>query len=269
MWYVVPAVGSLLLTLAWIGWRFFYPSPPASDGRPSGVSLCARDVWRNFFAERVLPWQWRNRRTLGWVLLSASVTAAVVTATLHAAVPPELPLATPKPHAHHQHIEQKLAEAHLVPPPPLPPSAFVALGDPSMAAADRDWSKLDPAFARQLLAVMERMRSRGYPLALIEGYRSPMRQNTLAASPQRRTRAIAFQSKHQFGLAADLAPVHDGRLVLSERDPWAWETYQALGKESEAAGLTWGGRWSLQDYGHVEARSPLTGELARTAQVEQ
>ena len=66
------------------------------------------------------------------------------------------------------------------------------------------------------------------------------------------TSARAFQSKHQFGMAVDLAPLRDGRLIISERDPWAMEAYLALGEEAEKAGLIWGGRWWFKDYGHVE-----------------
>ncbi|WP_332670532.1 M15 family metallopeptidase [Aromatoleum sp.] len=97
------------------------------------------------------------------------------------------------------------------------------------------------------------MERRGYPVVLIEGYRSPERQDVLADGEQRVTQARGFQSKHQYGLAADLAPLRDGQIVLSERDPWAWRAYQALGEAAEAAGLVWGGRWSLRDYGHVES----------------
>ena len=99
------------------------------------------------------------------------------------------------------------------------------------------------------------MERRGYPVVLIEGYRSPERQDALAAGEQRVTHARGFQSRHQYGLAADLAPLRDGRIVLSERDPWARQAYQALGEEAEAAGLVWGGRWSLRDYGHLESSS--------------
>ena len=94
-------------------------------------------------------------------------------------------------------------------------------------------------------------------MTLVEGYRSPERQNKLAGLDKVVTHARAFQSKHQFGLAADLAPLRNGHVVISEKDPWAMGAYQAMGEEAEALGLGWGGRFSFQDYGHVELRGSI------------
>jgi hypothetical protein len=44
------------------------------------------------------------------------------------------------------------------------------------------------------------------------------------------TNAKAFQSYHQFGLAADCAFLRDGKLVISEKDPWAMRGYQFYGR---------------------------------------
>lgn len=156
-------------------------------------------------------------------------------------------------------IRQILAEERLLPPPEVPPAAFVdAINErPSLRTADRDWRRLDPRFVPPVLALMERMRIRGYPLVLLEGYRSPERQNVLAAQGPQVTQARGGESKHQYGLAADLAPIRDGRVVISEKDAWAMAAYVALGEEAKAAGLTWGGNWSFRDYGHVEMAGAL------------
>ena len=53
----------------------------------------------------------------------------------------------------------------------------------------------------------------------------------------------------------------NGKLQISERDPWAMQAYQALGEEAEKIGLIWGGRWKLQDYGHIEAVETITAQL--------
>ena len=47
--------------------------------------------------------------------------------------------------------------------------------------ASRDWTLLDSMFQQTLLKVFLRMREQGYEMALIDGYRSPERQNKLAA----------------------------------------------------------------------------------------
>ncbi|WP_312331728.1 M15 family metallopeptidase [Acinetobacter variabilis] len=123
--------------------------------------------------------------------------------------------------------------------------------------ADRKWHKMNPRFKQRLLMVFKIMQEQhGYELVLLEGYRSPERQNSLAANSNI-TRAKSFQSYHQFGLAADIAFKRHGKVVISERDPWAMRGYQLYGQIAESVGLTWGGRWkSIQDYGHTEYRMP-------------
>ncbi|SFU83901.1 peptidoglycan L-alanyl-D-glutamate endopeptidase CwlK [Pseudoduganella namucuonensis] len=147
----------------------------------------------------------------------------------------------------------------LVPPPPLPPLAFttaeVQLERPMIATASRDWALLDKTYAQRLLMAFRIMKERhGYEMAILEGYRSPERQDTLARLGPGVTNAAAFQSWHQYGLAADCAFVRDGRLVISEQDPWAMRGYQLYGEVAESLGLTWGGRWKMRDFGHTELR---------------
>jgi len=147
----------------------------------------------------------------------------------------------------------------LAAPAPLPPLAFttaeVTLVRPMLDSANRNWQLLDPAFAQRLLLVFKIMKARhGYDMAILEGYRSPERQNALAAAGPGVTNAKAFQSYHQFGLAADCAFLRDGKLVISEKDPWAMRGYQLYGAAAEVAGLTWGGRWTMMDFGHTELR---------------
>lgn len=148
---------------------------------------------------------------------------------------------------------------HLVAPPPLPPEVFstreVELVRPALAHASRVWSLLDDVFAQQLLRVYRLMRERhGYEMVLIEGYRSPERQDELAAAGRHVTNAAAWQSYHQYGLAADSAFLKDGRIVISEKDPWAIKGYRLFGEVAAEVGLTWGGNWKLMDLGHVELR---------------
>lgn len=157
-------------------------------------------------------------------------------------------------------IAAVLQGEQLVPPPPLPPLAFataeVEVLRPMLSQADRDWQRLDKDFARRLLAVFNVMRERhGYEMALLEGYRSPERQDRLAAAGSHVSNARAFQSFHQFGLAADCAFIREGKLVISERDPWAMRGYQLYGEAAEAVGMVWGGRWTMMDFGHTELRT--------------
>lgn len=157
------------------------------------------------------------------------------------------------------HVAHLLQGEQLVPPPPLPPEAFttaeVEVVRPMLSSADRRWDRMDEAFVQRVLMVFKVMKERhGYDMALLEGYRSPERQNLLAAQGAHVTNAGAWQSYHQHGLAADCAFLRDGKLVISEKDPWAMRGYQLYGQVAEELGLTWGGRWRLMDFGHVEWR---------------
>ncbi|MCX4165016.1 MULTISPECIES: M15 family metallopeptidase [Paraburkholderia] len=148
----------------------------------------------------------------------------------------------------------------LVPPPPLPPEIFetqeVQQIRPALKGASRDWNLLDADFRTRLLLVYKMMHEQyGYEMALLEGYRSPERQNQLSKMGGV-TNAAAFQSYHQYGLAADNAFLRDGKLVITEKDPWAMRGYQLYGQCAEQVGLTWGGRWKLMDLGHVEYHKP-------------
>jgi len=147
----------------------------------------------------------------------------------------------------------------LVPPAALPPLAFgtreVELVRPMLVDASRNWGLLRPEFSQRLLLVFRIMKEKhGYEMALLEGYRSPARQDMLATMGAQVTNARAFQSWHQYGLAGDCAFWRDGKLVISEKDPWAMRGYQLYGEVAESVGLTWGGRWTMMDFGHVELR---------------
>jgi len=147
----------------------------------------------------------------------------------------------------------------LVPPAALPPLAFgtreVELVRPMLVDASRNWGLLRPEFSQRLLLVFRIMKEKhGYEMALLEGYRSPARQDLLATMGAQVTNARAFQSWHQYGLAGDCAFWRDGKLVISEKDPWAMRGYQLYGEVAESVGLTWGGRWTMMDFGHVELR---------------
>ncbi|MBW8829396.1 MAG: M15 family metallopeptidase [Burkholderiales bacterium] len=156
-------------------------------------------------------------------------------------------------------VSALLEGEQLVPPPPLPPEVFmtpeVERLRPQLSNADRRWDLMDREFRQRLLLVYKVMRDEhGYDMVLLEGYRSPERQALLAKMGTNVTNAGAWQSYHQYGLAADSAFLRDGKLVISERDPWAMKGYELYGEAAQRAGLTWGGRWQNMDFGHVELR---------------
>ncbi|MFL6659642.1 MAG: M15 family metallopeptidase [Massilia sp.] len=156
-------------------------------------------------------------------------------------------------------VAQLLEGEQLVPPPALPPLAFATVEveqiRPMLVSASRDWALMNPAYSQRLLMAFKIMKEKyGYDMAILEGYRSPERQNTLAAMGSSVTNAAAFQSWHQYGLAADCAFLRNGKIVISEKDPWAMRGYQLYGEVAESLGMTWGGRWKMMDFGHTELR---------------
>lgn len=158
-------------------------------------------------------------------------------------------------------IAELLKGEQLVPPAPLPPAVFVTKEvleiRPMLASASRNWKLLDLGFEQRILLVFKLMKEKyGYEMAIIEGYRSPERQNQLSRMGAHVTNAKAYQSYHQFGLAADCAFYRNGKLVISEKDPWAMKGYELYGMVAESVGLTWGGRWKMMDLGHTEFRPP-------------
>lgn len=165
-------------------------------------------------------------------------------------------------------IAELLRGERLVPPRALPPEVFTSREveriRPRTGAADRSWDKMDADFVQRLLVVYKVMLERhGYEMVLLEGYRSPERQDDLGLLPGT-TNAKAWQSYHQYGLAADSAFLREGKLVITERDPWAMRGYELYGQVAEELGLTWGGRWKLMDFGHVELRTAGRGPSARS-----
>jgi len=74
---------------------------------------------------------------------------------------------------------------------------------------DRDVTNLAPFFYAQVKAAIDECAAAGMPLWIVEGYRSPKRQNWLYAAGRTRpgvivTEARAWQSMHQYGLAIDV-----------------------------------------------------------------
>lgn len=148
---------------------------------------------------------------------------------------------------------------HLVPPPALPPDVFTTADveqvRPQLGTADRRWDRMDADFQQRVLLLYRLMREEhGYEMVLLEGYRSPERQAFLARMGSNVTHAGPWQSYHQYGYAADSAFIRDGKLVISERDPWAMRGYELYGEVAQRLGLTWGGRWKNADLGHIELR---------------
>ncbi|WP_426195178.1 M15 family metallopeptidase [Massilia sp. DWR3-1-1] len=245
-------------------WMVLFPAGRQFAGQVVGaVGRWRLPRWRLPPLAGAARW-WRRQRK--WLArhraLSASAAALVLVPTLlaiglsHPGMLPGFESSRAVPDAQ---IAALLEGERLSPPAALPPLAFttveVTLVRPMLVDASRNWQLLQPDFSQRLLMAFKIMKDRhGYEMALLEGYRSPARQNLLASMGSSVTNAGAFQSWHQYGLAADCAFWRDGKLIISEKDPWAMRGYQLYGEVAESLGLTWGGRWTMMDFGHAELR---------------
>ncbi|AGW13013.1 putative peptidoglycan-binding domain 1 protein [Megalodesulfovibrio gigas DSM 1382 = ATCC 19364] len=106
---------------------------------------------------------------------------------------------------------------------------------------DRDTAKLHPLFREAVQALLEWCKSEKLPFALFEGFRSPARQAWLHAQGRTRpgavvTNARAWESFHQYGLAADI--------VLKTDAGWSWaasgaaaDSWKRMRAQAQALGL--------------------------------
>jgi len=224
-----------------------------AGGRAAGA---ARDAVALTWRERVIGAVQRHR-----ILLAIAAPAILIPSLLALALsnPAMLPVYEGSSALPDEQVAALLAGEQLVPPVALPPSVFttaeVELVRPMLVNASRNWGLLHPDFSQRLLLAFKIMKEQhGYDMALLEGYRSPARQDELASAGGHVTNARAFQSWHQYGLAADCAFLRDGKLVITEKDPWAMRGYELYGQVAESLGMTWGGRWKMMDFGHIELR---------------
>ena len=247
-----------IFVTAWIGIKFFYFVPQKACGSVLIEVLrhSARNAWACIGGGKK-RWQgvcgfasWIGRQRLIGIVLVVALTS--VSATLAMSRRYWLDRPNAQEIRFTSNARLALSEEKLAPPSTLPPSIFIGYERLALESADRDWGKFQPVFRQSLLLLLARMQRHGYQFVLLEGYRSPERQDALAAMGSRLTQARAFESRHQFGLAADLAPIRNGALAFDFDDPWTQSAYLVLGKEAHDLGMIWGGLWKLQDYGHVE-----------------
>lgn len=125
---------------------------------------------------------------------------------------------------------------------------------------------LEPDFAEQCREIIRALNaSTNLVWVAVQGRRTIAYQNSLYNQPtdgkdndsdgkideadEKVTCAKGGYSPHNYGLACDFAPLHDGGIWWNAPDKY----WQALGNIAEGMGLTWGGNFkSIVDRPHVE-----------------
>lgn len=128
-----------------------------------------------------------------------------------------------------------------------------------MLTRNRSLDDLDPAFRPLAFELIARITAAKIAIMIVETRRSEAaHQEDLASGASNVKR-----SKHQDGLAIDLAPYarYGGQSGLTNSINWnagpspdnVLEPYATMGRIGEALGLRWGGRWHEPfDAGHFE-----------------
>ena len=255
IWLVCFPTGRARFNGLMFGLRSRFQQMSFRPTRPGRGPWQVRRIWGGFIAAS------RKAMRRHWIVLAIGVPAIAIPSLLALVMrtPDMLPGFEATEVLPDAQIAALLRGEQLVPPIDPPPLAFttqeVVQVRPMLVNASRNWGLMHPEFSQRLLLAFKIMKEKhGYDMALLEGYRSPARQDVLAQMGGAVTNARAFQSWHQYGLAADCAFWRDGKLVISEKDPWAMRGYQLYGEVAEQLGLTWGGRWKMMDFGHTELR---------------
>lgn len=156
---------------------------------------------------------------------------------------------------HHHAIEQHQETAAFV----LPASwaqCRQSMKSSSGVAIDREFSHLNEDFQKRLLEVLAGLQKQGYTPILLEGYRTPERQESLFLEGNKAlTNASSCSSYHQLGRAVDIGFFRNGKISQDMKDPWIKQAYDSYGQLAQEHGLKWGASW--HDYAHVEL--PLSG----------
>ena len=111
-----------------------------------------------------------------------------------------------------------------------------------------DLDALHPYVRDKVIALIEKCKSMGIILAIVESYRTHSKQAEYYAMGRKYTSTPGGKSRHQYGLAVDVVPIVDSVAVWNNHKLW-----RKIGSVGERLGLTWGGRWRvLYDPGHFE-----------------
>jgi peptidoglycan LD-endopeptidase CwlK len=128
----------------------------------------------------------------------------------------------------------------------------------SVTTANRDTALLHPIMRRGAEAVLADCQGAGLPLRIFEAWRSPERQRYLYEQGRTRpgsivTYAKAWQSYHQYGLAADFVGYVNGG--------WTWDLPQATWNQLHAFGAAHGLERLGFETPHLQLAGLTSGDL--------
>lgn len=128
-------------------------------------------------------------------------------------------------------------------------------------------NRLQPLIERKANSIVKSMAALGYPVRIVEGYRSIERQNELYSQGRTKpgkivTNAKGGESFHNYGVAVDFVFLKEGYNASDK----LWKTLGAVG---EAVGFEWGGDWKVfVDKPHFEMKLGYTLKDFQTGRVD-
>ena len=111
---------------------------------------------------------------------------------------------------------------------------------------DTDMKHLHPIFRQKATDLLARLKAENLPFRIFEGFRTPQRQHYLYEQGRTRAGAIvtgarAWESHHQYGVAADFVLFENGQWSWNDsgtRRAW-WQRLHVLGREVGLEPLSW------------------------------
>lgn len=136
---------------------------------------------------------------------------------------------------------------------------------------DRDINHLQPGFKSKLVKLLELTKAEGIDLFINETLRSYARSDELYAQGRTKpgpkvTNARGGYSNHNFGFAADLYPIVDGKPVMNfDRSAKLMQVMKRVAALAATCGIEWGGNWkSIIDLPHFQdTEAPSLPECRR------
>lgn len=132
----------------------------------------------------------------------------------------------------------------------------------------RDLKELHPTVAGKAYTFVERCRQAGIDLLVTSTYRDKQSQDALYAQGRTGstaggkivTNAKGGQSFHNYRVAFDVVPLHNGKPVWGTSTPDDKALWEKIGVIGEACGLIWSGRWKgkMKEMAHFQYTAGLT-----------
>jgi hypothetical protein len=132
------------------------------------------------------------------------------------------------------------------------------------SSSEKRLSAVHPKLAVKVRELFADLSALGFTYEVVQGLRTYAEQDKLFAQGRTApgpvvTKARGGESNHNFGLAVDVCPYHNGKLDWNYR-----AGFLALDAAAEKAGLMWGGDWKkFLDLPHLELPGPSLAQCRK------